>query len=589
MKDKKEAQDLKHIKLTVDDNETKTPPVVPNKPAPKTELSETDNTLVAPESKGTTGKQEAVYGDLELDSNSNGNQDKSAETFEIDQEKFYLRCVARVIDSMIVAALAIGLLTTIMSSIVITGGDESSTSLREMQNSMLMPQAPSVLFFAWLSALFFALVPGIAIIGIAGIALYDVSFKDILTCLNLLFVPVLGAIYQTLFLASKQQASIGKLLLGIRIVTKDGNKPSFLQCACRELIFLLSSLTFHVCTALPSLFSKVPNVPPLHDIIAKTASVGRKEALTASDFRGLLPFALAILSVVTISVAGTIYESTFGRESGARDVETAKALFGENSDVYLRQLWRYTNKRVLAGDYNHASKGVEDFKNLVGIAQLLNYRWGAHDVRVKELSRNILTETGMARYPGSYEMVMTLAANPEIYLGDETGFTPFGDLCQLYLSEAKKCPPETARGIYQKIYSLGKRRLASSSEKYKFLAAYLSATDALGYEKDLKEAIRDNSLSSYSLNDLERLHWSYWDYRLYKLIEADQPTSYGYYGDHVQIVSDLLKSESNPENKSYFSVPRATPNALEQKTIEHLGRYLTRDLKPSYWKAKVSH
>lgn len=586
MKEEREAQDLNHIKLTVDDDEPEAPPEVANNLAPKTEASETNKTIETSEAKEPTAKQVPAYGDLEIDSNSDDNKDKSTENFDIDQEKFFLRCVARVIDSMIVAALTVGIFLTIMSSMVITGGAESSIALRALQNDIMMHHDLGALFMGWLGVLFLTLVPGVVTIGIASFAMFYASFKETQMYSVWLFGPLLGAVYQTLFLAGKQQASIGKLLLGIRIVTRDGKKPNFLQCAYRELIFLISSLTFHVCTVMPFIFSKAPNVPPLHDLMAKTFSVSRKEALTASDFRGLLPFALAIFSVVTVNLAGSIYESTYGREGGAREVETAKSLFGENSDVYLRQLWRYINRRVLAGDYNHASKGVEDFKKLAGIAQLLNYRWGANDVRVKELNRNILTKTGIARYPGSYEIVLTMAANPEICSGDETGFTPFGDLCQLYLGEAKKSPSEKARGIYQKIYSLAKQRLANSRDNYKFLAAYLSATEALGYEKDLMEAIGGNQISVYSANDMERLNWTYWDYRLFRLLEADHPAHYGYSGEHVQIVRYLLDWESKVENKAQMRVPRAAPSALEQKTIKHLGLYLTRSLKPSYWKAK---
>ena len=134
---------------------------------------------------------------------------------------------------------------------------------------------------------------------------------------------------------------------------------------------------------------------------------------------------------------------------------------------------------------------------------------------------------------------------------------------------------------------MGKLRLANSDNKYTFLAAYLSATEALGYESDLKDAMNDMAAVPYSIEDMDRLHWSYWDYRLFQLVLADyyMQRSNSYAASHI--ISSLADWETQPGNEAKLRTPREKPNLLEEQSIENLSHEFPRlavQLKPSYWR-----
>jgi len=52
--------------------------------------------------------------------------------------------------------------------------------------------------------------------------------------------------YWILFEASAWQASVGKKVLSLKVVTSDGGRPSLSQCAMRNLLKILSSMTFFI-------------------------------------------------------------------------------------------------------------------------------------------------------------------------------------------------------------------------------------------------------------------------------------------------------------------------------------------------------
>ncbi|WP_042349116.1 RDD family protein [Bacillus massiliigorillae] len=78
---------------------------------------------------------------------------------------------------------------------------------------------------------------------------------------------IVGTLYYTLLQSSKWQATIGKKLLGVKVVTLEGDRISFFRAIIRHLVmFSISSLFYF--GFIMALFTKRKQT--LHDLLAKT-------------------------------------------------------------------------------------------------------------------------------------------------------------------------------------------------------------------------------------------------------------------------------------------------------------------------------
>jgi uncharacterized RDD family membrane protein YckC len=93
-----------------------------------------------------------------------------------------------------------------------------------------------------------------------------ISFQlSLSTLLSLMIVPYLESVFG---------GTPGKLLMGLRVVTFEGNRISFLSAAIRHIIRLVSVLTFYL-GFLPVLFTK--NTQSAHDYLTDTLVIKKKK------------------------------------------------------------------------------------------------------------------------------------------------------------------------------------------------------------------------------------------------------------------------------------------------------------------------
>lgn len=116
-----------------------------------------------------------------------------------------------------------------------------------------------------------------------------------------LSVLVIYWLYFALFESSKYQATPGKLLLGIKIVNKDGNRLNFNQAVVRSFIKALTVVTlktlFVVC-----LFTK--NKQNLHDFAGKTYVIYKNSEKNSGDSDKVIKvFVIIILAIQLIYIS----------------------------------------------------------------------------------------------------------------------------------------------------------------------------------------------------------------------------------------------------------------------------------------------
>ncbi|MCU0357333.1 MAG: RDD family protein [Cyclobacteriaceae bacterium] len=81
---------------------------------------------------------------------------------------------------------------------------------------------------------------------------------------------VLTMLYFSLMESSQYQATVGKIVLGLKVTDEQGQKPDFVKALLRNLCKILSSLIFMVGYIMAGFTEKKQG---LHDIIAKTLVV----------------------------------------------------------------------------------------------------------------------------------------------------------------------------------------------------------------------------------------------------------------------------------------------------------------------------
>lgn len=527
----------------------------------------------------------ASYGDLEEVSSIESGRALETIPDEFKEILMVDRLIALLIDNVIVATIATVFFMSLMSIVGITGGDVTSEFLRELQT--LMTTNPIGSFcWVWVITFFNCLAPGVALWLFSPLSFGpSATFK--ISMIFIALAPIVQIAYQTAFIAGRRQASIGKMFAGIKIVSLDGSPPGLGKAFLRECISCIEFLTFQSITIVYLFALDRSNRRILHDALTRTVAVKRKYGLSKHEVSELLPFGLAFMSIAFLFLGSNIYEATYGKIADAKQIETARTLFGENSDGHLRQLWRYTKKRIEAGDYNKSFTTEKDLQEICNLIQLLTIKWSNRDPRLAALTKVFLTDSAVAKYPALHEKALTLAVSQLYNRGDSDNYTPHGDLCLIYLARAKALPDQDSQSLYQKICDIGKSKLTLSENKFKLLAAYLSAMDALGLEYELSEHIRTFGAAGYNIEDCDRLHWSYWDYRLFKLLLAEDYAQQGSKYAAAEMITALTEWENAPGNEARVKTPRVKQNAIEEKTIESLSRTfprLTVQLKPSYWK-----
>ncbi|MEH6940291.1 RDD family protein [Bacillus sp. JJ722] len=78
---------------------------------------------------------------------------------------------------------------------------------------------------------------------------------------------LIGMLYYTILQSSKWQATIGKKLLGMKVVTLEGERISFIRALIRHLVMFSISSIFYI-GFIMALFTKKKQA--LHDLLAKT-------------------------------------------------------------------------------------------------------------------------------------------------------------------------------------------------------------------------------------------------------------------------------------------------------------------------------
>lgn len=536
-----------------------------------------------------TKPEVAAYGDLEqvLPEGEKGSP-QEADNFDFPQ--FEKRLIALFADSLVVSFITAIFITAIMSAIVFNGGDEVSVFLKQLQ-AALFAKPLDCFVLVWLVSLLNLFTSGILLIVFLLLLGHNgpssLTSPTFVCGLFAILGPIIQIVYQTIFISGKRQATLGKMITGVRIVGINRQPLHPLRALYRECICSLEFLTFHIFTFLPFVFRKGKNPQPLHDMIAGSMSVSRHAGLSKAELGELIPLGLAFISVGALFAASYIYESSFGKITGAKQVEDARKLFGDGSESHLRQLWRYTMKRVDAGDFNRPNCTKDEMHSCVDITSKLAYSWGRRDQRVQELAKAILTNSTIERYPEDHEKLLRIASNYSDLDGDDYGYTPIGDLCQIYLKKIKSHPDGSCDYLHKIITETGRSRLTISRDKSKLLAAYVSSAAALNSEYDLRNATKSLKQVSYGLSDIRTFYSSYWDYRLGQLLLAENYLREGQSHTAAGIVSELSERESENSVQDLLHSPRSKPSEIEEKVLQSLGQEfpgIVVQLKPSYWR-----
>lgn len=549
------------------------------------QCAEVENTPETSEPASAPAKPEvAAYGDLEEVSSVESGRALETIPDEFKEILVIDRIMALLIDNAIVSTIVTIFFMSVMFIVEFTGGDPTSQLLSQLQASITGNQL-QCFFTMWLITFFNYLAPGIAFLMIVTSLFLSSASFDIFLFVALTSVTQIA--YQTSLISGKRQASIGKWIAGFKVVAEDGSSLGLGRVLLRECISCFELFTFRLGTLVYFLASDCSNYRPLHDRLTRSMAVKRKYVLSALELAELLPFGLALVSIAFLFIATTIYEVTYGKIADAKQVETARSLFGEGSESHLRQLWLFTKKRIEAGDYKSSFATRKDHEKAFGVISVLSSKWGNRDSRVSSITKLFLTNSLIARFPDLRESALKIAIKQTDNHADSDNFTPYGDLCLLYLAKAKSQPVENNQDLYKTIYEIGKSKLTHSDNKVKLLAAYMCAMDALGLEYELSHQIPTYEKANYRIEDCDALGWSYWDYRLFQLLLAEN-----YLRDHrtfeaEQMISDLSEWESQAGHEKKLQTPRSKPNPIEEKTIENLSREFPRlavQLKPSYWK-----
>lgn len=115
-----------------------------------------------------------------------------------------------------------------------------------------------------------------------------------------IIVALLGALYVILMHASSKQATLGKMVAGIKVTTLDGNKISFLRSLGRYFATYISALTFGIGHLMAGFTERKQ---ALHDMIAGTVVVKYRESSVGKMIAIFLAVAILIsgLSVFAAS------------------------------------------------------------------------------------------------------------------------------------------------------------------------------------------------------------------------------------------------------------------------------------------------
>lgn len=570
-----EKEKLEQPKLVEVDEVSEDGPVAISQPEPVSETVQEPPISVQPLS---------VYGDLEDITASKrkvGQENVPAGASEILLSD---RLIAYIIDTCIVSTISTLFFMALMSIVVFNGGDYASIFLSKLQSSM--SESPmQVLFYVWSFTAYNCVVPLFAWIFLA-YTTRDFSSASLIAFIFMLLGPVVRLLYQCAFISGKRQATVGMMFSGIKVERVDGSRFGVLRALFRELLIFIEFATFYIFVFFPFITSAPRDPRPLHEKLTGTVLVRRKYGLTMHEFSELLPIGLAAISVAAFILGSNLFEANFGKAADLRKLEIIRKANGEDSENYLRHLWRYNLKRADAGDYASAFADKTDLQKSISTIELLSKRWGHKDERVTALTKILIKKTPPNRFPKERELLLNLAIVQRPEDGDSKDYAPTGELCQLYLARAKALPYEQSLELYQKIYNLGKTKLDRSVNTYKLRSAFMCAADALGYEEEMQAQMNEYEKENYTIEDLNRLNWNYWDYRLSQLMLADHVQLIS--GDKAaEIISNLSDWEQQPGHEAHLKTPRAKPDPIEERTIERLSQSyptLMVQLKPSYWK-----
>lgn len=554
------------------------------------QCAEVENTPETSEPASAPAKPEvAAYGDLEqaLPETDKGTIE-IAEIFDFQQ--FEKRLIALFADSLIVSFITAIFIAAIMSVVVFDGGDEVSVFLKQLQ-SALFAKPLDCFVLVWLSSLLNLFTSGILLIVflllLNHFGISSLTSPTFVCGLFAILGPIIQIVYQTIFLSGKRQATIGKMITGVRIVGINRQPLRPIRALYRECICSLEFLTFHIFTFLPFVLKKGKNPQPLHDMIAGSISVSRPAGLSKAELSEFIPFGLAVISIGVLFAASYIYESSFGKIAGEKQIEEARKLFGDGSESHLRQLWRYTLKRVDAGDYNKSTCSLGEIRGSVDTTLMLASSWGMNDQRVMELAEALLKNSIVVQYPELQEKLLKIVTNRLVLDGDRFEYTPFGDLCQLYLAKIRSHPEGSFDNLYKIVNEIAYSRLKVSNNKFKLLTAYLTSAKAANSEFHLFNAVRYMKSVKISTANIKPLHWSYWDYRLYQLLLAEQYIQDNEFSYADQILTELKDFEYETRNQELLKSPRLRADDIEEKVIQQLSQEfpdLVVQLKPSYWR-----
>lgn len=526
----------------------------------------------------------SAYGDLEEVSPDKSNID-SKDIYQGRKEILMVdRILAYIIDTCIVSTISTLFFMAIMSILIFNGGDFVSNSLSDLQREMTgnMWQAFSIV---WSITTFSCVAPFLGFITFI-LLFRDFSAASLMAEFFVALGPIARLVYQAAYIAGKRQATVGMMFCGIKVQRIDGGRLSLGQSILRELIIFVEYLTFQILTFLPVIFSLNSEDHRMHDKITGTVLAPRKYGLSKHEIAELLPFGLAIGSVAISFVVGNFYEATLGQATDLKQLEFFRAVYGENSENYLRHRWRYTAKRAKAGDFNKNLTNEKDLQSLISFIQNISARWGENDDKVLVLTRTVIQNTPANRFLKEREILLNMALRQSPEHSDTKSFAPNGELALLYLDRAKSLSYDQSFELYRKIYALGKSKLHSGTEDFKLRAAFMCAADALGHEEEIREQMYAYDSRSYKIDDIDELHWSYWDYRLFQLMLAEyMQTKPGF--RTADIIKELTDWEQQPGHEARLKTPRAKPDPIEERTIERLSQSyptLMVQLKPSYWK-----
>jgi len=154
---------------------------------------------------------------------------ESENTGQLKYAGFWLRFVAYFIDDIILSAIGFVISLPFIGTIIFSG--IAISELNEGERSKLF---------------------GVA--GIVGVVL-----------LLIITITAVGWLYYALMESSKQQATLGKMALGLKVTDREGNKVSFGRATGRYFGKILSNMIFMIGYILAGLTEKKQ---ALHDMIA---------------------------------------------------------------------------------------------------------------------------------------------------------------------------------------------------------------------------------------------------------------------------------------------------------------------------------